>query len=149
MFAAGVIVYFTPFYFPNGKSAPKAKYFIVLKCVADKTIVASLPTSKNTIPRGVAKSACIEMPDINLNAFVFRANQEVTSCGKSFSLDTFVYGHQLDFFEIAVLEDVYRTEGADYEIFGSLKPELFKQLLRCLSTSKSVKKKFVRYLSSD
>lgn len=147
MFEEGNIVYFTPFYFPNGKSAAKPKYCIVLKSFGDKTIIASLPTRKDSIPEGVNKSTgCIELPDISLNSFVFDTSTVVTECGKYFDFDTFVYGHQLDFYSIELFKDIYRIEGTDYEIFGKLKIALYNELLKCLKNSKAVKKKFISLL---
>lgn len=50
MFEEGNIIYFDPFYFKNGNTA-KSKYFIVLKNVKDSnTILASLPTRRDSIP---------------------------------------------------------------------------------------------------
>lgn len=147
MLEEGNIVYFTPFYFPNGQSAPKPKYCIILKSIKDRTIIASLPTRKDFLPEGTLKNTgCFEMPNINLNAFVFDTKTEVTECGKHFDFKTFVYGHQLDFYSIDLFKDIYRIEGADYEIFGKLKKHLYNQLLECLRNSKSVKKKFIAYL---
>lgn len=146
MFEEGNIVYFTPFYFPNGRSAAKPKYCIVLKGLGDKTIIASLPTRTDSIPNGIPKSGCIELPQINLNSYVFATGTEITVCGKYFDFDTFVYGHQLDFYSVDLFKDIYRIEGTDYEIFGKLKPELYQQLLECLKNSKAVKKKFIPHL---
>ena len=146
MFEEGNIIYFTPFYFANGKSAAKAKYCIILKTIGEKSIIASLPTSKDSIPENISKTGCIEMPEINLNSFVFDVKTEVTTCGKCFDLKTFVYGHQLDFYAIDLFKDIYRIEGTDYLIFGKLKPELYSELIECLKTSKAVKKKFINCL---
>ncbi|MBI1268046.1 MAG: hypothetical protein GC193_11515 [Cryomorphaceae bacterium] len=146
MFEEGNIVYFTPFYFSNGKSDNKPKYCIVIKSLTNETIIASLPTSKDSIPSGLALAGCIEKPDINLNSFVFNTDTIVTTCGKRFHVNTFVYGHQLDIYSIKTFKDIYRHEGTDYTIFGRLKPELYQQLLECLRNSKAVKKKYLRLL---
>lgn len=147
MFEEGNIIYFTPFYFINGQSAPKPKYCIVLKAHAENAIIASLPTRKDTIPSYSDRTTgCIELPDINLNTFIFEINTIVTECGKRFEFDTFVYGHQLEVYSKDLFKDLYRIEGTDFEIFGKLKPELYQRLLKCLRDSKSVKKKFIRYL---
>ena len=47
MFEEGNILYFTPFYFKNGKSAPAPKFFIVLKHVDLHSILARLTTKKD------------------------------------------------------------------------------------------------------
>ena len=54
MYKQGQILYFEPFYFLNGNTS-KNKYFIVLKQVEGKIIVASLPTSKDFVPRFIKK----------------------------------------------------------------------------------------------
>jgi hypothetical protein len=146
MYKEGNILYFTPFYFKNGNTA-KPKYFVVLKIVDGKTILASLPTRKDSVPtKNVIKSGCIEIPEINLNCFVFAPDEPVTLCNKSFDFTTYIYGYQLDSYEIKDMNDLYRIEGVDYELFGEMKPELFKSLILCLKKSKAVKKKYIRIL---
>ena len=148
MFKPGNILYFTPFYFKNGNTA-KPKYFVVLKIIKEETILASLPTRKDSIPEdNVIESGCIELPDINLNCFVFSPNEEVTTCNKCFDFRTHIYGYQLDTYEIENMNDIYRIEGTDYEIFGEMKPKLFTQLVNCLKSSKAVKKKYIRILKT-
>jgi hypothetical protein len=44
------LIYFDPFYFKNGNTA-KPKYFVVLKQLGSKSVLASLPTRKDNIPR--------------------------------------------------------------------------------------------------
>ena len=146
MFKEGTIIYFTPFYFRNGNAA-KAKYFIVLKKNEENTILASLPTRKDSIPENnIIDNGCIELPEINLNCFVFSPNIEVTKCNKCFDFRTHVYGYQLDSYNIQELNDIYRIEGSDYEVFGEMNDELFSQLINCLKTSRSVKKKYIKLL---
>jgi hypothetical protein len=146
VFEEGNIIYFTPF-FPNGKSAPKSKYCIIIKSLIGKTIIAILPTSKNNIPLGISiATGCIDEPVINLNAFVFEANTHITTCNKGFNFNTFVYGHQIEYYSVDLFTDLYRIEKIDFEIFGKLKPQIYQQLITCLKNSKSVKLKFVRDL---
>ncbi len=65
-FSEGSVLYFNPFVFPDG-GTPKSKYFIVLKHVGKKLLLASLPTSKDNVPSFITKfHGCIENPDINL-----------------------------------------------------------------------------------
>lgn len=147
MFEEGNIVYFNPFYFKNGKSAAKPKYCIILKSVNGQSIIASLPTRVDSIPSQISvATGCVEMPEINLNSFIFDSSTEVTECGKYFDFNTFVYGHQLDFYSVDSFKDLYRIEGTDYVIFGKLKMQLYQDLLKCLRNSKSVKKKFISLL---
>lgn len=143
----GSIIYFTPFYFKNGKSAAKNKYFVVLKNIDGKSIVASLPTQKDHIPEHLMiKYGCIECAEINFNCFVFPSDIEVTECGKNFEFTTHLYGAFLDDYDINMLRDIYPKEGSDYMIWGQMKSELFSDLLRCFKNSKSVKRKYKKLL---
>ena len=146
MYKEGNILYFNPFFFKNGNTA-KPKYFVVLKVVGGNTILASLPTRKDSIPeKEVIKSGCIEVPEINLNCFVFSADETVTICNKHFDFTTYIYGHQLDSYELVSMEDIYRNEGVDYELFGVMRPDIFRRLILCLKKSKSIKRKYARML---
>lgn len=46
MFDLFQLLYFTPFYFPNGKSAARNKYYIPICDFNGELIYAYLPTSK-------------------------------------------------------------------------------------------------------
>ena len=146
MFKAGNIIYFTPFYFKNGNPA-KPKYFVVLADTGNGAVLASLPTRKDSIPKAnEVDRGCVEIPDINMNCYVIPPNQPVTRCNKCFDFPTHIYGYQLDTFKLSWLHDIYRIEGVDYEIFGQMQKHLFDDLINCLRTSRSVKKKFIRML---
>jgi len=147
MLEEGNIIYFTPFYFSNGKSAPKPKYCIILKLVENQTIIASLPTRRDSIPSNIlTQTGCIELPSIDFNSFIFDTATEITECGKYFDFNTFIYGYQLDFYSIDSFNDIYRIKDTDYQIFGKLKSNLYQDLLTCLRNSNAVKKKFIRHL---
>lgn len=146
MYHKGNIIYFTPFYFKNGNT-PKPKYFVVLSVSESETILASLPSSKDYIPRNEEKEfGCIELPNANLNSFVISPNIEVTECGKHFDLPTYLYGHLLDDYKIEVLKSTYTTEDKDYKIWGKMKPELLNEILNCFRNSASVKNKYKKRL---
>ena len=149
MFETGTIIYFAPFYFKNGNTA-KPKYFAVLKNIENKSVIASLPTRKDSIPQKhviAGDCGCIELPEINLNCFVISTNIEVTECGKKFDFTTHIYGHQIDDYDIDTLSQLYQIEGSDYIIWGKMRAFLFNQLIDCLKSSKSVKRKYKRILS--
>lgn len=146
MFEEGAIIYFDPFYFKNGNPA-KPKCFVVLKNEADKNILASLPTRKDSIPKNEEiDDGCIELPSINLNCFVISSNREVTECGKTFEFKTHIYGHQIDDYQVEFLKEIYPLENTDYIIWGKMKKELFISLIECLRNSKSVKRKYRKIL---
>lgn len=105
MYVEGQLLSFTPFVFKNG-ATPKKKYFIVLKYLDNKWMMASLPTSKDHIPSDVGlTSGCINIPERAVNAFVFLPNESVTDCF-SFSLPTFVYGEQVDEYDPKYLDEM-------------------------------------------
>lgn len=146
MFAKGTIVYFDPFYFKNGNTA-KAKYFVVLKNDGQKNIIASLPTRKDSIPSAnIIQNGCLELPDINLNCFVISKNQTVTDCGKCFDFTTYLYGYEIDEYDISLMEEIYQNEGSDYIIWGQMESNLFVNLITCFKSSKSVKRKYSKQL---
>jgi hypothetical protein len=149
MLEVGNIIYFTPFYFPNGKSKSKPKYFVVLKVFDGKNILASLPTRNDYIPeKDTITDGCVELKDIKLNCFVISQSTKVTECGKVFAFPTHIYGHELDTYETKLLNEIYQIEGTDYEIFGKMNKNIFEKLIDCLKTSNSVKKKFIRVLNN-
>lgn len=149
MYIEGNILYFTPFYFKNGNSA-KPKYFVVIKNIEDKTLLVSLPTSKDFIPeKDVISYGCVELSEINLNCFIISPSQVVTESGKKFDFQTYIYGHQLDTYELSNMSEIYQLEDIDYQIFGKMKVDLFNDLLDCLKNSKSVKNKYLKILSKN
>jgi hypothetical protein len=146
MFTERTIIYFTPFYFKNGNTA-KNKYFVVLKNIDNKSILASLPTSKDYIPEKlVIEQGCIECESSNLNCFVLSPSTKITEDGKCFSVSTYLYGHLLDEYSIDTLTELYPYEASDYQIWGQMKISLFNDLIECLKNSKSVKRKYKKRL---
>lgn len=119
-----------------------------MKNEGEAHILASLPTRRDNIPaKDTPEQGCVELPEINLNCFVFPPNVCVTRNQKCFDFPTHVYGHQLDTFQMDTLNEIYKIEDSDYEIWGELKPKLFKELKNCLRNSRSVKRKYKRMLS--
>lgn len=88
------------------------------------------------------------MPTIRLNCFVLPNDINITDCGKRFDFTSHIYGHQLDFYDKKLIEEIYPIEGTDYEIWGKMKSEIFKDLIDCLRKSTSVKTKFIKVLNS-
>lgn len=146
MFEERTIIYFDPFYFKNGNTA-KAKYFVILKKIDGKNIIASLPTRKDYIPeKELIKDGCIEVADINLNCFVISNTTIVTDCGKIFDFPTHLYGHQIDEYEIDLMNEIYPLEGTDYFIWGKMRSAIFQDLINCFKNSKSTKRKYKKLL---
>ena len=146
MYNEGNIIYFDPFYFKDGDNA-KPKYFLVLKRIGDKAILASLPSSKNHLPYFVTIAhGCVDIPESCISCYIFESKKAITKCGWSFDLNTFLYGNWIDDFSIEVLQDRYQIEGVEYEIIGQLTDEELKNVVKCFINSNVVKRSYRKML---
>lgn len=146
MYTPGKLIYFDPFYFKNGES--KRKYFLVLKTYGHHTILASLPSSIFHLPQSAQHVyGCIEMPEICVSCYAFKAGVPVTEDGWCFPVNTFLYGQWIDEFDIQVLSKNHNINNVDYEIIGEIKKEELQKIIDCFATSNNVKRKFKRLLS--
>jgi hypothetical protein len=147
MYIPGNLIYFDPFYFKDG-SPSKRKYFLVLKVIDETAILASLPSSVDHLPRTIdIEHGCIEIPEGNINCYVFKANASITKNNWSFEYDTFLYGQWIDDYLIQMLSDNYPVEEIDYQIIGELTDPELKRVIECFSKSASVKRKYKKMLS--
>lgn len=111
MFAAGQIVYFYEFYFKNGNE-PKAKYFIVLANINEELIIASLPTRTNLAATLIDKPhGCINIDERCFNCYVLEQGRIVGKNGFYFPLPTYVYGDQVEDYQVDLMQDIYKIEG--------------------------------------
>lgn len=146
MFQSKQVIYFNEFYFKNGNTA-KPKYLIILARIEDKTIVASLPTRTNTAPMLVDKAhGCVNLDNRCFNCYVFEPGKAICENGFAFEMPTFIYGNQVEDYEIEILEDVYTIQGVDYEEKGILKETEFKAIIDCILNSSSTKRKIKKLL---
>ena len=146
MFQPRQIIYFKEFYFKNGNTA-KPKYLIILGRIQDKTIVASLPTRTNNAPALVnTLHGCINLDDRCYNCYVFEQGRSICENGFGFDLPTFIYGNQVEDYDIEILEEVYKIKGVDYEEKGMLTQQEFRSILECILNSSSTKRKIKRLL---
>ena len=140
-YVEGQLLSFTPFVFKNG-AQPKKKYYIVLKHIDDKLMMASLPTSKDHIPNDIALvSGCIHIPERVVNAYVFMPDKNVTDSFR-FSLPTFIYGEQVDEYSRKYLDDMT----SEVEDLGMIHGEIFKELKDCLKQSVLLKRRYRKLL---
>lgn len=148
MFSEGQIVYFSPFYFKNGNTS-KNKYFVVLRNLNDKTILASLPTRTNKLPSFITTThGCINIDERCFNCYLFEAGKPICDNGFYFDLHTFIYGNEVEDYEVEILKSVYGIEGVDFEVVGKLLSNELSALIKCLMESTSVKRRIKRLLSS-
>jgi hypothetical protein len=148
-FPVGTIIYFTPFYFPNGKSAPKNKYFIVLQHDGDEWLVASLPTSVDRVPDGIAHDhGCVHLPKAMFSAYIYEPDKPVTNEGWGFPLTTYVYISWVERFDKRIFREVYVVEGVDYTVIGRLTKQEYTALLTCALGSGELKNRFRKELQN-
>ena len=141
MYPEGQLLRFTPFVFKNGAN-PKPKFFIVLKHLDDKLVMASLPTSQDHIPTDITySSGCVNISERSVNAYVFMPDEFVTD-SFSFVKPTFVYGEQVDEYALKYLDEMDTT----IEDLGVIHHDLFIQLKECLKQSALLKRKFRKQL---
>lgn len=142
MLTSGNIIHFIPFYFKNGKPA-KTKYFLVICSGQGKAIIASLPSSKDYVPSNrLQEMGCCEIPDADFNCFIIEPHIEITECNKCFPLKTYLYGHELDSYDMEKISEMHPIQGVDYEIWGIMKEDVFKKIIECFLNSDSVRNKF-------
>ena len=89
----------------------------------------------------------MELPDINLNCFVISEDIEVTTSNKTFNFPTHIYGHQLDSYDLKLMDELYKIEEVDFIVWGKMKENLYQSLIDCLKSSSAVKRKYKRLLS--
>jgi hypothetical protein len=146
VYTPGKLIYFDPFHFKNG-SASKPKYFLVLKVVENKVVLACLPSSVNHLPldRPIVHG-CLEVPEACISCYIFEKSRPITTSGWAFPFHTMLYGNWLDDFPLETLSDNYPIAGVDYEIVGDLTDVELKSVIDCFSTSATVKRKYKKWL---
>ena len=140
MYTPGKLIYFDPFFFKDG-SVNKPKYFLVIKVIGKDAILASLPSSQVHLPRSQQiEHGCLEIPDSGISCYIFLADKPVTKGGRSFPLNTFLYGLWLDDFVVSHLESIYTAEHVDYKIIGELTDTELKNVVDCFKSSREREK---------
>jgi len=146
MFRPKQIIYFNEFYFKNGNTS-KPKYLIILGVVNNKTVVASLPTRTNNAPALLNKKhGCVNIDDRCFNCYLFEQGKPICENGFAFDLPTFIYGNQVEDYELEIMEDVYRIKGVDYEEKGILTDAEFVAIINCVINSSSTRRKIKKLL---
>jgi len=147
VFETGNIVFFKPFYFNNGDPS-KEKYLIVLKTTKDgKAILGSLPTRNNKIEAFVnIPHGCINKNENMFNCYLFEKNRIVCDNGFCFDMHTFIYGGDIEYYSIEIMNANYPTENVHYKVQGKLTDAEYKSIIKCLCESNSVKRGIQRIL---
>lgn len=145
MFEKGNLLKFKPFYFKNGAPA-KDKFFVVLKNIDGKLVLASLPTSKDHVPSFMTvQHGCIQKPDAMINVFVFMAGEKVTD-SFAFPLNTFIYASDLDEYPVSEFSRQIEAGETDVEVIGKIKTDSYSELIDCLKSSSTLKRKYRKIL---
>lgn len=148
MFKAGNLLFFKPFIFKNG-APPQNKFMVVLGQDANgNTLLASLPTSKDHVPSDVeVKGGCIDLPERQVNVFVFIGGEIITieqedTSSFSFDVNTFIYGSDLDTYPVNTFHQQMADNITQVEFVGLISDTYFTALKECLQKSKMVKNKY-------
>ena len=146
MCTPGTLVYFTPFYFSDGSS--KNKYFLILANNGNNIIVANLPTSKDHIPNSIIKKhGCISDDVMKISCYFFEKDKIISECGTfGFPENTYIYGEQIKFFDLKLLQDIYKNKGIDYVVRCNLSSSEFESVKDCFKNSGVVTRKFKKHL---
>ncbi len=146
------LIYFNPFYFPDGKSAPKEKYFIVLKNQSGKNILASLPTRKDSVPKIFdGETGCISLnqKEHGFDLVCYRIESELEILENSnfyFDFNTHIYATNLKLYDLDYFS-LYPHAGVDYTVLGRIKIEIFTELVNCLKDNNAVKRGYRELLA--
>lgn len=149
MFKERHVFFFANFKFNNGAD-PLDKYFIVLKKTGDKLIIGSLPTRKNKIPSFVTiEHGCVNLPERQYNCYLFQKNKVVCKNDFCFDLPTFIYGDDLDYYEVDKLAADFPEENKHYKVEGELTDEEYRAIINCFINSNAVNRGIQRKLKAE
>jgi hypothetical protein len=143
----GTVLHFKRFQFEGAatatRPAEKNKFFIVLRNLAGRLVLASLPTSQDQIPRAVEQAhGCMEYPTGDLTAYVFEALKPVATNGWYFSLRTYMYGYQVREYSYDTLARNHQGPGQEVNVKGRLTESEFTSMVHCLLRSIDLKRRF-------
>jgi hypothetical protein len=146
VFEIGAILYLMPCYFKNGNTS-KNKYFIVLKNIENRVILASLPTRTNKAPALVLNMhGCNNDIERCFNCYAFEANRIISENAFAFPIQTFMYGNEVEDYDLDILQHNHKIEGVDYEMMGTLIEAEYKDIISCLKQSTSIRRGISKHL---
>lgn len=118
-----------------------------MKQVGGELIVASLPTSKDFVPRFITKvHGCLKVDEANFCCYYFEQDKPIAENNWAFPRDTYLYAEQIDIYELSLLTEMYKFEDIDYQIVGCLTQIEYKSLIECVKNSKAIRRKVRRVL---
>lgn len=141
----GSLLYVYNYIFEKGES--KHKFFLVLKNLDDSnSLLISLPSSQDYLPHNVESSGCVDLPNANQNAFVFKENEIVTNKNFCFAKRTFLYGRYVSTIPNSEFMSKYPVEGVHFENKGKLKKRFLDKIIDCYKSSSSIPRRIKRLL---
>ncbi len=141
----GTIIFFKNFRFdePGTATRPveKNKYYVVLRCMGNAMVVASLPTSQDRIPETVEQEhGCNDYPSGGWTAYVFEKLRSITTNDWGFPFRTYMYGYGVREYNVEVLTANHPRDGQDFVLKGRLTEHEFNELVACLKRSIDIKR---------
>jgi len=109
-----------------------------------------LPTKTDSVPNLLKRShGCISDHKISFNCYMFEKDRKITKANDwAFDRDTFLYGYQIEDYELSILNSIYQKENKDYIIIGTLIDDEYKELIKCFSKNANVKYKHRKHLET-
>lgn len=143
----GTIIHFRRFQFGEPatatRPATKNKFFIVLRNLAGRLVLATLPTSQDRIPEAVEQvHGCLDFETGGWKAYLFEAGRAIATNGWAFSKRTYLYGFQVEEYNYVQLESTHSIPGSEMEIKGRLVMDEFNALRDCLCSSIDLKRRY-------
>lgn len=140
---AGTLLFVNDYVFEDGTS--KAKFFLVLKKINNsQALLISLPSSQDSVPSD--KSNCVDLPNAQQSAFIFREGEIVTNTNFAFEKRTYLYGKSVAIKDIEDFNRNYPLEGVHFHNKGKLKTRILKAVLECFKNSCTINRKIKRML---
>ncbi len=149
MFNSGNIIHIEKYIFPDGVVKNTGKFLVVLYNNKNISIIATLTTTKDSIPEKFKQEGCIYKPDINFHCYYIPKNKEICKNKYSFKKDTFIYINPKLVFEkqLNYYDNTYNIK--DIEIVGNLNKNEYEDLVYCIYKSKFTVKKIKRILKEN
>ena len=118
--------------------------------MADATVVATLPTSKNNAPSLIdITHGCVNINERKFNCYVFEEKRCICDNGFSFHVHTYVYGNQVESYSLdSISLNLTIKEGVNFTIKGVLTKHEFESIKNCIINSDSTVNRIKKLLRS-
>jgi hypothetical protein len=141
------LLYLKGFYYtPDGQ--PQHKYCLVLKANANDILLVNLPSSQLhfPFPDKNTKAGCIELQDDGMNIYCFLQGIVCTDQNHSFELDTFLYGHWVQDWDMQKYQATCKIAGSIVDC-GMIDEATYLDVLNCLANSGDTKRMYKKRIA--